>query len=102
LSIHSAQIQQPSAFYVEAQVSYCAYFFWFEKHIPKNVIALTSQRRAAANNMLHCFGLLPAGSAVWIPIKQARSIQVTSYRGMSREDGNCLDLSKVRKSHCFS
>jgi hypothetical protein len=73
LSIHSAQIHQPCAFYVEAQVSYLgsAYFFWFEKRIPKNVIALTSQRLAAANNILHCFGLLPAESAGWISIKQA-------------------------------
>jgi hypothetical protein len=39
--------------------------------------------------MLHCFGLLPAESAGWIPIKQAHSIQVPSYRGMSHEDGNC-------------
>jgi hypothetical protein len=49
LSVYSAQIQQPCAFYVEAEVSYwgCAYFFWFDKHIPKNVAALTSQRLAA-------------------------------------------------------
>jgi hypothetical protein len=55
----------------------------------KNVVALPSQRLAATNNTLHCFGLLPAESADWIPIKQAHSIQVPSYRGMSREDGNC-------------
>jgi hypothetical protein len=54
----------------------------------QKVVALTSQRLAAANNMLHCFGLLPVESAGWIPIKQAHSIQVPSYRGMSREDGN--------------
>jgi hypothetical protein len=88
-SVHSAQIQQPCAFYVDAEVPYrgCAYFFWFDKQIPKNV-ALTSQRLAAANNMLHCFGLLPAESAGWIAIKQAQGIQVPSYRRMSREDGN--------------
>jgi hypothetical protein len=56
-------------------------------NIPKNVVALTSQRLAAANNMLHCFGLLPAESAGWIPIKLAHSIQVPSYSGMSPEDG---------------
>jgi hypothetical protein len=39
--------------------------------------------------MLHCFSLLAAGSAGWIPIKQAHSIQVPTYSGMSREDGNC-------------
>jgi ABC-type histidine transport system ATPase subunit len=39
--------------------------------------------------MLHCFNLLPAESAGWIPVKQAHSIQVPSYRGISREDGNC-------------
>jgi hypothetical protein len=89
--IHLAQIQQPCAFYVEAEVSYwgCAYFFWFDKQIPKNAVALTSQRLVAANNMLHCFGLLPSESAGWIPIKQAHSIHVPSYRGMSHEDGNC-------------
>jgi hypothetical protein len=39
--------------------------------------------------MLNCFGPLPAESAGWIPIKQAHSIQVPSYRGMSLENGNC-------------
>jgi hypothetical protein len=39
--------------------------------------------------MLHCFGLLPPESAGWIPIKQAHSIEVPSYSGMSRKDGNC-------------
>jgi hypothetical protein len=65
LNVHSAQIQQPCAFYVEANVSYwgCAYLFWFDNEIPKNVVALTNQLFAAANNMLHCFGLLPAESA---------------------------------------
>jgi hypothetical protein len=58
-------------------------------NIPKNVVALMSRRLAAANNVLHCFGLLPAESAGWIPIKQAHGIQVPSYRGMSHEDGNC-------------
>jgi hypothetical protein len=78
LNIHSAQIQQPCAFYEEAKVSYwgCAYFFWFEKQIPKNIVALTSQRLAAANNMLHCFSLLPAESAGWIPIKQAQTWRI--------------------------
>jgi len=43
----------------------------FEKQVPKDVIALTSQYLAAENNMLHCFSLLPAESASWITIKQA-------------------------------
>jgi hypothetical protein len=75
LSVHSAQIQQPCAFYEEVKVSYrgCAHFFCFDKQIHKNVVALTSQCLAAANNMLHCFYLLPAESAGWIPIKQAHS-----------------------------
>jgi hypothetical protein len=46
-----------------------------DKQIPKNVVALTSQRLAAANNMFRCFGLLPAESAGWIPMKRAHSIQ---------------------------
>jgi hypothetical protein len=89
LNIHSAEIQQPSAFYGEAKVSYwgCAYIFCFNKQIPKNVVALTSQRLTAANTMLHTSSLLSAESAGWIPIKQANSIQVPSYRSMSSEDG---------------
>jgi hypothetical protein len=40
LSVNSAQIQQPCAFYVEAEVSYwgCAYFFWFDKQIPQKTL----------------------------------------------------------------
>jgi hypothetical protein len=53
------------------------------------MVALTSQYLAAAHDVLHYFGLLPAESAGWIPVKQAHGIQVPSYRGMSREDGNC-------------
>jgi hypothetical protein len=41
---------------------------------PKNIAALTSQCLAAARDMLHCFGLLPAESAVWIPIEKAHVI----------------------------
>jgi hypothetical protein len=37
--------------------------------VPKDVIALTSQCLAAADNMLHCFSLLPAESAGWIHIR---------------------------------
>jgi hypothetical protein len=56
LNIHSVQIQQPCAFYEEAKVSHwgCAYIFWFNKEIPKNIPELTCQCLAAANNMLHC------------------------------------------------
>jgi hypothetical protein len=77
---------------------------------PKNIAALTSQRLAAANNMLCCFGLLPAESAGWIPVKQDHEqdhgIQVPSYRGMSRENGNCqshemsAQLEKVVWTRC--
>jgi hypothetical protein len=73
-SVHPVQVQQPCALYVKAEVSYwgCSYFFRFNKQIPKNIIALTSQRLAAASNVLHCFGLLPAESAGWVSIKQAQ------------------------------
>jgi len=39
---------------IEAKVPYwgCAYIFWFDKRVPKDVTALMSQRLAAAN-MLH-------------------------------------------------
>jgi len=47
---------------------------------------LTSQRLAAANNVLHCFSLHPAESADWIPIKQAHNTEVPSYRSMPCED----------------
>jgi hypothetical protein len=66
----------------------CTYIFWFDKRVPKDVMALTSQCVAAANSSLHCFSFLPAESAGWIPIEQARSIQVPSYRSMSCEDRN--------------
>jgi hypothetical protein len=32
----------------------CTYICWFDKRVPKDVIALMSHRLAAANNMLHC------------------------------------------------
>jgi hypothetical protein len=67
----------------------CTYIFWSDRPVPKDVIALISQRLAAANNMLHCFSLLPAKSARWIPIKQAHSTQVPSHRSMSCENRNC-------------
>jgi hypothetical protein len=46
------------------------YIFWFDKRVSKDITALTSQCLAAANDMPHCFSLLPAESAGWIPIKQ--------------------------------
>jgi hypothetical protein len=64
------------------------YIFWFDKRVPKDVIALTSQCPAATGNVLHCFSLYPAESAGWIPTKQAHSIQVPSYRSMSCQDRN--------------
>jgi hypothetical protein len=62
--------------------------FWFSKQLPKDILALTSQRLAAADTMLHCFGLHPAESAGWILIKQAHNIQVPPHRSMSCEDRN--------------
>jgi hypothetical protein len=77
----------------------CLFLLVRQADSQKTLVALTSQRLAAANNMLHCFGLLPAESAGWIPIKHADSIQVPSYRGMSREDGvslrSCLSLGLI-------
>jgi hypothetical protein len=53
-------------------------------------MALTSQRLALADNMLHCFRLHPAKFAGWIPIKQTHNIQVPPYRGMSCKDRDLL------------
>jgi hypothetical protein len=64
----------------------CANICWFDKWVPKDIIALASQRLAAADNMLHCFSLLPAASAGRIPFTQAHDIQVPSYRSLSCED----------------
>jgi hypothetical protein len=91
LNCHSAQIQYPCVFYKETEVLKwgCAYIFWFNKQLPKNVVALTSQCIAAASDMLHCFSLHLAESAGWIPTKQARNSQMSSYRSMSSEDCNC-------------
>jgi hypothetical protein len=54
LRVLSAQIQQPCAFYVEAVVFCwsCAYFFWFDEQVPKNVVAVTSQR--PKNALVRC------------------------------------------------
>ena len=49
----------------------CVYIFWINQRLPKDVVALTSQRLAAVGDMLHCFSLHPAESVGWIPIKQA-------------------------------
>jgi hypothetical protein len=43
---------------------------WFNLQTFKNIIALTDQSLAAANNVLYCFGLLPAESAGRVPFKQ--------------------------------
>jgi hypothetical protein len=63
--LSSAQIQYPWVSYKETEVPEwgCAYIFWFHKHFPKNVVALSSQCLAAASNMLHCFSLHLAESA---------------------------------------
>jgi hypothetical protein len=49
-------------------------------------MALTTQRLATEDNMMHCFSIHPAESAGWIPITQAHNIQVPPYRGMSCKD----------------
>jgi hypothetical protein len=105
INCHSAQIQYPYVSYKETEVPEwgCAYIFWFNKRLPKDVVSLTSQRLAAAGHMLHCFSLHPAESAGWIPIKQAHSSQMSSYSSMSCEDCNfsrCLPNSS-RSSALF-
>ena len=37
-------------------------------------------------DVLHCFSLHPTESAGWIPVKQARDKQASSYWSMSSED----------------
>jgi hypothetical protein len=59
----------------------CLFLLVRRTDLQKRCSADESQRLAAANNILHCFGLLPAESAGWIPVKQAHSIQVPSNRG---------------------
>jgi hypothetical protein len=67
--LHSAQIQQPCASNKEAEVPNlgCAYSFWFDNRIPKDIEVLTRRHLAATDNVLHCFSLLPAESASGIP-----------------------------------
>jgi hypothetical protein len=69
--LHSAQIQQPCVSNKEAEVPNwgCAYVFWFDNLIPKDIEAPTSQHLAVTDNLLHCFGILPAESAGRIPLK---------------------------------
>jgi hypothetical protein len=61
---------------------------WFSKQLPKEIIAPTNQRLAAANDMMHCFSLHPAKFARLISIKQAHDMQVLLHRSMSHEDRN--------------
>jgi hypothetical protein len=49
---------------------------------------LASQGLATANNMVRCFSLQLAKSAVWITITQTRNIQVILHMSMAREDCN--------------
>ena len=90
LNCHSAQIQYPCVSSKETEFPEwgCAYIFCFNKRLPKDV-ALTSQRLAAAGDVLHCFSLHLAESARWISTKQAHNSQMSSYRNMSSEDCNC-------------
>ena len=74
---------------IKRQRSLSEAIFWFNKWFPKDIVALTSQRLAAAGDMLHCFSLFLAESAGWIPTKQAHDSQMSSYRSMSSEDCNC-------------
>jgi hypothetical protein len=87
----TAQIHYPCVSYKETEVPNwgCAYFFWFHNRFPKNIIALSSQCLAAADDMLHCFNLHPAKSAGWIPTVQAHSLQMSSHWSMSSENCNC-------------
>jgi hypothetical protein len=66
----------------------CAHIFWFSKQLPKELIALASQRLAATNNLVHCFSLHPAKTAGRISIKQAHNIQMLPHRSMAREECN--------------
>jgi hypothetical protein len=50
----------------------CMSVYRFNLQTPKNIIALTGQSLAAANNVLYSFGLLPAESAGRVPFKQAQ------------------------------
>jgi hypothetical protein len=72
---YSTQIPQPCAPYKEAEVLYCGcmYDCRFNQQAPKDIIALTSKRFAAAGNMQYCFNLLPAESAGRVPFKQTHS-----------------------------
>ena len=73
LNCHSAQTQYPCVSYKETEVPEwgCAYIFWFNKQLPKDVAVLTSQCLTAAGDVLHCFSLHLAESAGWISTKQA-------------------------------
>jgi hypothetical protein len=51
---------------------------------------LEIQGLATTNNMVPCFGLQLAKSAVRITIQQAHSIQVLLHRSMVREECNYL------------
>jgi hypothetical protein len=54
----------------------------------KDIVTLASQGLATANNMVCCFSLQLAKSAVWITIKQAHDVQVLLHRSMVREECN--------------
>jgi hypothetical protein len=75
LIINSAQIPYPRASYEEAEVpdGGCTYVCRFKDKISKNIIALTSQSLAAANNVLYCFNVPPAEPAEGIPYEQTLS-----------------------------
>jgi hypothetical protein len=45
-------------------------YFWFDNRIPKDIKTTTSQHLAAADNVLYCFGILPAEYAGGIFFKQ--------------------------------
>jgi hypothetical protein len=85
----------PCLSYKETQIFYWghAYIFRSSKELPKEIITLTSQGLAAANNMLRSFSLHLAKSAVWLTIKQAHNIQVLLHRSMAREE--CYHRSQL-------
>jgi hypothetical protein len=59
----SAGTHQPGLSYTYTQRPYL-YVFWFNKELTKEIIMLRSQGLAAANNMVHCFSIHVAKSAV--------------------------------------
>ena len=89
LTTHNTQKRQtymPSAGFEPKIPASEPYTFRFYKEVQKEIITLASQGLATANNIVRCFSLHLAKSAVWITVKQAHNIQVLLHRSMARED----------------